>query len=195
MADIVLVYDSVGTFNWLCPYGISTVKVEAWGAGGGGGVVAGNGGGGGGGGAFAQTDAYGVIPGTAYTIVVGAGGGTDVTTQAGSSTFDTNGVLAVGGFSVNGTAGGAFGSASACVGGTAFNGGAGGGGNTTGDIGGGGGGGAGPNGTGVTGTVAAGGVGAKGGNGNNSLGGGGGAGGNGTNGTAGTSNILGGGGR
>jgi hypothetical protein len=188
-------FDRAGTFSWLCPSDVTSVKVEAWGAGGGGGIIAGSGGGGGGGGAYALTNAVTVTPGTAYPIVVGAGGAADVAAAAGDSTFNTTTVVADGGTGVNGATGGAGGTTANSTGADAeAAGGAGSNGNTTGDIGGGGGGSAGPSGAGATPSNAAGGVGATGGQGNNGAGGAGGAGGNTTNGSPGTSNVLGGGG-
>lgn len=67
-------FNTVGTFVWTCPAGVTCVRVDAWGAGGGGsGSNSTNSSGGGGGGAFA-TASIAVTPGSNYTIVVGAGG-------------------------------------------------------------------------------------------------------------------------
>ena len=75
-----------GTFQWLCPPGITQVYVEAIAGGGGGPSSPGNrDGGGGGGGAYAARHGIPVTPGTLYTFVVGAGGGVD--TDGGSSSF------------------------------------------------------------------------------------------------------------
>lgn len=62
--------------SWTCPYGVTSIQVETWGAGGaGGGVSAANaGGGGGGGGAYLKVASYPVSYGTVYNYVVGTGG-------------------------------------------------------------------------------------------------------------------------
>lgn len=61
---------------WTCPDGVTSVTVEAWGAGGGAGNsnnAEGNGGGGGGGGAYSKR-VITVVPGTIYYYYVGDGG-------------------------------------------------------------------------------------------------------------------------
>ena len=58
-----------GTFNWTCPAGVTSVCVVAVGGGGLGG------GGGGGGGGLGWKNNITVVPGTVYTVVVGAPGG------------------------------------------------------------------------------------------------------------------------
>ena len=73
---------SSNTYTWVCPQGVTSVSVQAWGGGGGGGFGMTTGyasGGGGGGGAFASNTTITVVPGTSYTIVA-AGGGTAGTT-------------------------------------------------------------------------------------------------------------------
>lgn len=69
-------YSTPGTYNWICPDGVTSVSVVCIGGGGGGdagsdiiGV-----GGGGGGGALAYRNNITVVPGQTYTIVVGSGG-------------------------------------------------------------------------------------------------------------------------
>jgi RHS repeat-associated protein len=71
-----------GTYTWTAPAGVTSITVQAWGAGGGagGGVIwpvfdfpSYNGGSGGGGGAFAE-GTVAVTPGTTYYVVVGQGG-------------------------------------------------------------------------------------------------------------------------
>lgn len=72
---VSIIYNTPGTFLWTCPAGVTSVLGECWGAGGGGcsgnttfsDFVAG-----GGGEYAAQTIT--VVPGTAYTLVVGTGG-------------------------------------------------------------------------------------------------------------------------
>ncbi len=133
-------YTTAGTFTWVCPVGVTSVDVEAWGGGGAGGgtntTAVARAGGGGGGGAFAKSTVT-VVPGTSYTIVVGAGG-TGVSAANGnsgsSSTFNTNIVIAVGGAgglghtasSATAMAGGNGGQASSCTGTVTFSGGNGG---------------------------------------------------------------------
>jgi hypothetical protein len=84
------------TSTWVAPAGCLTAIVECWGAGGGGGG-SGNGtgaaGGGGGGGAYSKKT-LSVVPGTSYTVTVGAAGtgGTGANgTTGGDSWFSTTG--------------------------------------------------------------------------------------------------------
>ncbi len=97
--------------TWTCPAGVTQITVEAWGGGGKGGARTTNGsGGGGGGGAYAKK-VITVIPGTTYSLSVGAG---STTTAAGGDTWflNTTTVLAKGGNSVaDNTATGAIGGA------------------------------------------------------------------------------------
>lgn len=69
-------YDIAGTYSWVCPAGVTSVTTKLLGAGGGGGY--GNSptpiGSGGGSGEFVQLIGFVVVPGTAYPVVVGAGG-------------------------------------------------------------------------------------------------------------------------
>lgn len=182
-----------GYHTWTAPAGVTRVDVAAWGAGGGGGIISASGGGGGGGGAFASSTIT-VTPGQTYTIFVGAGGASDTSGRAGTSSFATTTVAAQGGSGTIDATAGAAGLAASSIGTRRFDGGAGGTGNTTGDVGGGGGGAGGFDGAGVAGTTASSSQGGPGGAGNNGLGGAGGAGGNGAAGGHGTSSHLGGGG-
>ena len=88
--------------TWTCPAGVTSVQVEAWGGGGGGAGAGGSGnlytGGGGAGGNYARNTSVTVVPGTVYTVAVGAGGaaggtsGTAVnvtTSNGGTSSFGT----------------------------------------------------------------------------------------------------------
>ena len=107
--------------SWLCPAGVTSIDVTAFGAGGGGGrggTSNRQGGGGGGGGAFNSATSVAVTPGNTYVITVGTGGagGTSVTLNGndGSTTtsviFDFVTITANGGFGgksfSNGFAGG-----------------------------------------------------------------------------------------
>lgn len=66
------IYIIPGTFTWIAPLGVTSVSVLAIGGGGGG--AGGDSGGGGGGGAFSARNAITVVPGTSYSLRVGAGG-------------------------------------------------------------------------------------------------------------------------
>jgi hypothetical protein len=165
-------YQSAGSFNWVCPAGVFEIQVECWGGGGTGSTGVSYGGYGGGGGAYAKKNVINVFPGVSYPLVVGG--------VSGDSYFiNTSTVLAKGGASGEGIAGGQAGS---CVGDVKYSGGNG---NVnSGSSGGGGGGGAGgPDGAGVNGTIASGSTGGAGGPGDAGLGG-----------AAGTDNAKGGGG-
>ena len=78
-ADTVLVFDAEGTTEWVCPAGVTSIKVECWGGGGAGGTGTKTGstanntsqnGGGGGGGAYAARFAVPVTPGESYSITI-----------------------------------------------------------------------------------------------------------------------------
>lgn len=89
-----------GTFSWTAPAGVTSVSVVAVGGGGGGGPGTINGKGGGGG-ALAYLNNIPVIPGSSYTVVVGAGG--SFNGNGGESYFiDSTMVRAGGGSSNNG---------------------------------------------------------------------------------------------
>lgn len=150
-----------GYGSWVAPAGITSVVVACRGGGGGGGDGAGGngsgGGAGGGGGAFVSSTET-VVPGTQYTIFIGAGGLGATTANANgangaTSTFNTTTVMAAPGDGGKGGAGvltGAVGGRSAdCVGNGQKSAGGNGGANTdSGDKGGGGGGAGGPHGAG-----------------------------------------------
>lgn len=93
-------FNSSGTF--VVPAGVTSIQVEAWGAGGAGGGAQGNpsAGGGGAGGAYTRRPSLTVIPGTTYTVTVGTGGvGTVGSGPSGGASWfgSTTTVLAVGG--------------------------------------------------------------------------------------------------
>jgi subtilisin-like proprotein convertase family protein len=126
-------YNTSGNYTWICPTGVTSVTVEAWGAGGGGGGTSANPsyGSGGAGGSYA-TSILTVVPGNTYNFTVGAGG------TSGSSSGGNGGV---GGSSFfgNSTAGSSTGATVLSVGGNGGNGSTAGSaiatGNTTGNIG------------------------------------------------------------
>ena len=77
--------------TWTCPAGVTSVKVEAYGAGGGGGrggAANKNGGGGGGGGAYTVNNSVTVVPGNVYNITVGNGGAGGLTGINSENGFD-----------------------------------------------------------------------------------------------------------
>lgn len=94
-------FTTTGTFQ--VPAGVTSIQVEAWGAGGAGGGATGNpsAGGGGAGGGYVKNTALTVIPGTLYTVTVGTGGIGNTTStgpDGGDSWFgSTATLLAVGG--------------------------------------------------------------------------------------------------
>ncbi len=130
------------TFNssttWVAPVGVTSVQVEAWGAGAGayngvsnraGCCQAGRAGGGGG--AYSKKNTVSVTPGNSYTVTVGAGGAGGASPANGGDTYfiDNTTVLAKGGVKANTPEpvfGGAGGSSASGVGDTKFSGGAGG---------------------------------------------------------------------
>ena len=70
-ASTLASFTTVGTTSWTCPAGVYSVEVLVVAGGGGGGRHSGGGGGGGG---VIYRPAFPVVPGTAYTVTVGAGG-------------------------------------------------------------------------------------------------------------------------
>lgn len=67
------VFDTPGSYTWVCPANVTSVNVVCIGAGGSGGAAYYAGGGGGGGG-LGWKNNIAVTPGQSYTVVVGAGG-------------------------------------------------------------------------------------------------------------------------
>ncbi|MBI3174655.1 MAG: right-handed parallel beta-helix repeat-containing protein, partial [Chloroflexi bacterium] len=180
-AQETITYSTAGTFTWTAPAGVTSVKVEVWGAGGAGAnrsSTSGTGsGGGGGGGAYAIKNTLTVVPGTGYTVTVGAGGTSSPQVNGGDSWFSSAAtVMAKGGASVaaNSSTGASGGSDASSVGDTKYSGGGGANGSGT-TYGGGGGSSAGTGATGATATNATGATaptgGGNGGNGRSSSGG------------------------
>jgi hypothetical protein len=66
-------YYTSGTNNWVVPAGVTSLTIQAWGAGGGGGRNSSSAGGNGGGGGYAKEVAT-VTPGNSLSILVGSGG-------------------------------------------------------------------------------------------------------------------------
>lgn len=95
----IITFTANGT--WVAPAGVTSVKVETWGAGGGGGRVITGAASGGGGGAYSINPTYSVTPAASYTVVVGAGGpgaSNGSGTDGGDSYFDSStSVMAKGG--------------------------------------------------------------------------------------------------
>jgi hypothetical protein len=91
--------------SWLCPQGVTSIQVEAYGGGGGGGYGGPTnkyGGGGGGGGGYSKLTSVTVVPGTTYTITVGNGGIAGVSANGGNgnpstATFGATTITANGG--------------------------------------------------------------------------------------------------
>ena len=69
-------YTTPGTYSWTCPQGVTSINAICVGGGGSGGAYDAGGGGGGG---LGYKNNITVIPGTTYTIVVGAGGVENIT--------------------------------------------------------------------------------------------------------------------
>lgn len=148
-------YSTPGSYTWTCPYDVTSIQVECWGAGGSGGGASANpsAGGGASGGAYTKHPTFSVTPGQTYTIEVGAGGASSSGngSNGGDSWFSSSvSIKAVGGLGGTGsstvsyTAPGASAVTSGNVGGTVnYYGGAGGTGAASGVSGGGGGGSAG----------------------------------------------------
>jgi len=102
MAITVETFLTAGTSTWTCPTGVTSVQVECYGGGGAGcgvkNAIDGGAGGGGAGGQYAKKQVT-VVPGTDYTLVVGAGAaGSNIGgLTGGDSKFATTTVIAKGG--------------------------------------------------------------------------------------------------
>lgn len=99
-----ITYSTAGTYNWIVPPGVTNICIEAWGGGGNGGngISTGGGGAGGGGGAYGY-GCFTVVPGTNYTVTVGAAGQASLLGTLISANGGVNGTSASG--TVNGTFG------------------------------------------------------------------------------------------
>jgi fibronectin-binding autotransporter adhesin len=117
-------FNTPGTFDWVCPPGVTAIQVECWGGGGAGGAgrkdtTAGTNtsqnGGGGGGGAYARRAVVPVTPGNTYTITIPAAAvsGTAGTTTNGGGRVNGGTVTFVGDSGVTVTAAGGTGGANA----------------------------------------------------------------------------------
>jgi hypothetical protein len=122
--------------SWTAPAGVTSIQVEAWGAGGAGGNGGSsnkNAGGGGGGGGYSKLTSISVTPGNVYTITVGTGGTVSGTVganggngNASTATFGSTTITANGGNGgsghTNGATGGNGGAGNLFAGGNGANG-------------------------------------------------------------------------
>ena len=110
-------YSTPGTYTFKVPPGITSICVEVWGAGGGGYSWSNIGSGGGGGGGGYGYQCLSVVPGTAYTLNIGAGGGllgsgNSVVTLNGGNTLFGSVIIANGG---NGGSTSSYGIGGTCI--------------------------------------------------------------------------------
>lgn len=81
----IVFFDTPGTYQWMCPEGVEVVHLTMF-AGGGSGAIVRNGASllalGGGGGSYVDNKPIKVVPGTTYSLVVGAGGAGVVITDS-----------------------------------------------------------------------------------------------------------------
>ena len=109
-----ITYSTAGTYSWIVPPGVTNICIEAWGAGGNGGsgISAGGGGAGGGGGAYGYA-CFTVVPGTNYTVTVGAAGqasslGTLIIANGGANGTSATSSTVNGTFGAGGTSNASF---------------------------------------------------------------------------------------
>jgi hypothetical protein len=96
------VWESIGTYSWNCPEGVSQVFFRGWGPGGAGGIGSGGyPGGGGGGGGYLEV-LLDIQPGATYAVVIGVGG----TNSVSVSPTGFGGILSVFGGGNGGNGGG-----------------------------------------------------------------------------------------
>ena len=112
---VVEIYNTETNFNWVCPPGVISLKVECWGGGGGGGTslidtgaggAANAGGGGGGGGAYAALNSVPVTPGNSYNITIPGVAIPTTTGFTNNQRFDGTNVTFVGDSAITVTANG-----------------------------------------------------------------------------------------
>ena len=116
--------ETVGSWKWTCPPGVSYIELELIGGGGGGAGSSGSGsgGGGGGGGAYLYANVA-VTPGTNYALTIGAGGAGTTSSTAGTGGSSTM-VIGATTYTAGGGSGGVPGGSGSTggAGGTATNG-------------------------------------------------------------------------
>src|SRR6185437_7983129 len=95
IGQVVTTYNTAGTYTFTVPSGVTSIQVEAWGAGGGGASA------GGGGGGYASS-VFSATGGNQYTVKVGAGGSAGNDGEKSSASFGSNLVSAGGGSGANG---------------------------------------------------------------------------------------------
>jgi hypothetical protein len=84
-------FTNIGTYSWTAPQYVTSVDYLIVGGGGGGGAAYDTGSAGGGGGGLVLTGSISVIPGTTYSIIVGAGGNGGNATTDGTYRQEYNG--------------------------------------------------------------------------------------------------------
>lgn len=122
-------FSAAGSFTWHCPSDCSSIDLTLWGAGGGGkgGTIGSFGGGGGGGGEKMVVTNVPVVPGTDYTVVVGAGGaGVNYATAGVAGTGGTTSIV-IGATTYSAVGGSGAGTGTGRIGGAGGTGGTGGG--------------------------------------------------------------------
>lgn len=86
VGSVSVTFPTNGLYLWTCPTGVTSARVQVWGAGaGGGGGSKTQGGEGGGGGEYAEEPSFPLTPGAVYSVYVGAGGQGGATGQAGDA--------------------------------------------------------------------------------------------------------------
>lgn len=114
LSTMVITITTPGSFNFPVPAGVTTMKLECWGAGGGGGISVVSGAGAGGGGSYARTDSFNVSGASNLLVFIAgvsspqtSGSSTSISRTGSVPTTTSEGVLANGGAAgQNGSAGG-----------------------------------------------------------------------------------------
>lgn len=106
---VSVTFPTNGLYLWTVPTGVTSARVQVWGAGaGGGGGSKTQGGEGGGGGEYAEEASFPLTPGAVYSVYVGAGGQGGATGQAGDAGgLSVFSLVGGGAFSVQAAGGGA----------------------------------------------------------------------------------------